>query len=191
MKRTKLRKTLQTYKMKTSIKLFFYFAGVKTNMEHVIGIGDLVFSHSPEDTIKTYSLSSCIGVVMYVPGKRIMAMAHMLLPAGGDLKGKTLKRPARYVDTGIKEMILKFNSTYGVETRRLQVSVFGGSDAGLCNHYKVSERNIVSAKDTLARYGIKPVRMDTGGTYARTLTAYVHNGHIHVDRVRIGLKTSV
>lgn len=160
-------------------------------MEHVIGIGDLVFSHCPEDTIKTYSLASCIGVVMYAPGKKIMAMAHMLLPVGKDLKGIPHQRPARYVDTGINEMIFKFNSTYGIETHRLKVSVFGGSDAGLCNHYKVSERNIASAQDTLARYGIKPFMMDTGGTYARTLTAYVHTGHVHVDKVRIGLKTSV
>ena len=80
---------------------------------------------------------------------------------------------------------------YGIAPKDLQVSVFGGSDSDFCNHYKVSVNNIASAKETLASYGIKPVLMDTGGIHARTLTAYVRDGHVQVDQVRFGMKESV
>lgn len=156
-------------------------------MEFVVGIGEIVVSRTENDIIKTYALASCLGVIMYVPRLQTMAMAHMLLPSSANLQKETVARPAQYVDTGIDAMVNLFQHRLGVERKELRVSVFGGAESEICNHYNVSERNIETAKATLKKHGLQADRMETGGPYARTLTGYSRDGHIQVTQVLMGL----
>ena len=156
-------------------------------MEFVVGIGEIAVSRTHDDLFKTFSLASCLGVVMYAPRFKTMAMGHMLLPYSPEHGGKVDGKPAQYVDKGIDAMVNLFRYKLGVDGKELEVSVFGGANAGICSHYNVSERNIEAARATLAKHGMRTVRIETGGNYARTLTGYSQNGHIQVTPVFMGM----
>lgn len=157
-------------------------------MELIVGIGEIQVSRTDDDLIKTFSLASCLGVVMYAPRIQAMAMAHMLLPCSPNKGAETNDKPARYVDTGMDALINMFQYRLGVKVQELNISVFGGAEASMCNHYNVSERNIEAVKYALKKHGLKTNRMETGGAVARTLTGYSRDGRIHVTPVHIGMQ---
>ena len=43
-------------------------------MEYVIGIGEYIISANQEDVVKTFALSTCVGIVIYDVNKKILAM---------------------------------------------------------------------------------------------------------------------
>lgn len=156
-------------------------------MEFVVGIGEIAVSQTDDDLIRTFSLASCLGVVMYAPRIKTMAMAHMLLPNSPKHGGDVDQKPARYVDKGMDSMVNLFKHKLGIDGKELEVSVFGGAEAGICSHYNVSEQNIEAVKAALNKYGMRAVRMETGGNYARTITGYSNDGHIQVTPVLMGM----
>ena len=160
-------------------------------MEFTVGIGEMAVGKGFDDTIKTFSLASCLGVVMYAPQIHTMAMAHMLLPSSLNHPAEAAVKPARYVDTGIDALVHLFQNRLGIERKALKVSVFGGAEAGLCSHYNVSERNIEAARAILKKYGMKTERMEVGGHFARTLTGYSKDGYIQVTAVQMGKHHSI
>ncbi len=157
-------------------------------MEFIVGIGQIAVSRTDDDRLKTFALASCLGVVMYAPRLQTMAMAHMLLPSVLNNQAEAVVKPAQYVDTGIDALVNVFQHRLGVGRNELKVSVFGGAEAGICNHYNVSERNIEAAKTALKKHGLKADRMETGGIFARTLTGYARDGHIEVTPVPMGMQ---
>jgi len=46
----------------------------------VVGVADVAVSSNPEDTLITYSLGSCIGVVIYDPAAKVAGLLHYMLP---------------------------------------------------------------------------------------------------------------
>ena len=156
-------------------------------MELVVGIGEIAVSRTNDDLIKTFSLASCLGVVMYAPRIKTMAMAHMLLPNSPEHGGEVEGKPAQYVDKGIDVMVNLFRYKLGMDVKDLSVSVFGGADAGICSYYNVSERNIEAVKTALHKHGLRAVRMETGGNYARTIIGYSKDGHVQVKPVLMGM----
>ncbi|MFT3785579.1 MAG: hypothetical protein QM770_05370 [Tepidisphaeraceae bacterium] len=49
-------------------------------MQHTVNISDAKVSTSPGDTLVTYSLGSCIGVMLYDPNLPIAGLLHFQLP---------------------------------------------------------------------------------------------------------------
>jgi chemotaxis protein CheD len=66
----------------------------------VLGVGDFEASNKPEDTIKTYALGSCVGVVMVDPKARIAGMIHVALPDSNINPAKAKQHPGYFADTG-------------------------------------------------------------------------------------------
>lgn len=50
-------------------------------MDSIVGIGEFAISNRPEDTIKTFSLGSCIAVVIYDKIQKVAGMAHIAMPS--------------------------------------------------------------------------------------------------------------
>ncbi len=69
--------------------------GVKT--------GEIKLAEQP-DKLTALGLGSCVAVTLYEPNKKIGALAHVMLP-----KSRTSdpRRPGKYADTAIEEMIEK------------------------------------------------------------------------------------
>ena len=49
-------------------------------MNHVVGISEFKISEDVGDTLITYSLGSCLGLVLYDPITKVGGMVHCLLP---------------------------------------------------------------------------------------------------------------
>ena len=156
-------------------------------MELFVGIGEIGVSKNEHDIIRTYSLASCVGVVMYAPGIRTMAMAHMLLPSPSNQENDMSNKPAMYVNTGFDALLRVFRDRLGIPKDELQVSIFGGAKSKTCHYYDIGASNVMAAKAALKEHGMRAYRLETGGDYARTLTGYSRNGHVEVTPVRIGV----
>ncbi|MEN1759852.1 chemotaxis protein CheD [Anoxynatronum sibiricum] len=157
-------------------------------MEFIVGIGQMAVSRTNNDRMRTFALASCLGVVMYAPEIQTLAMAHMLLPSSRNHEAEALVKPAQYVDTGIDALVNVFQNRLGVKKQELVVSVFGGAEAGICQHYNVSAQNIEAAITALKKHQLKVDRMETGGIFARTITGYSCDGHVEVTCVPMMMK---
>ena len=57
----------------------------------------------PPDAITTLGLGSCVGVVLYDPGKKVCGMVHVMLPDSTKIKNN--ENIAKFADTGIEELL--------------------------------------------------------------------------------------
>lgn len=82
-------------------------------MEYIVGIGEYIISTNNEDIVKTFALSTCVAMVIYDQNKKILAMAHVLLPNASTDVDDEAYRTAKYADRAvynvINEMKLKYN----------------------------------------------------------------------------------
>ncbi len=147
-------------------------------MEHIVGIGGFAVSKSPDDVIKTFALSTCVGLVLYSLRKRVMGMAHIQLPecrtmGPGD-------KPSRFANTA-PEFLIKEMQRYAVTPRELLISLYGGIDAkGENDCFRIGEKNLHNVKTTLRAMGLAYKEVDTGGQESRTLVAYASTGIVEV-----------
>ena len=151
-------------------------------MDYNVGIGEFVVSENPEGIIKTYSLSTCVAIVVYCPVKKVMGLLHLQLPESGIDPEGGRRLPGRYADTGIPAMLSVFSSRYACLPGSLRVSVFGGMEAQGEDRFQIGQRNIKITKEILKKYGISPVYEDTGGNWIRTIYAYIFDGSVEVFR---------
>lgn len=152
-------------------------------MEHIVGIGEYTISTKKEDVVKTFALSTCVGIVVYDINKKILAMAHVLLPK--TIRGNEDDQMAKYADTAIynvfREMIIKHNCNES----NFQVTLFGGIDSKAGDIFKVGEKNIAVIKGILDKKNIIYDSTNTGGRLSRTITAYTSDGTIDLKTTPI------
>ena len=146
-------------------------------MDHCVGIGGYAISGGQEDVIKTFALSTCVGIVYYSMRKRVLGMVHIQLPSSSNA---TDNNPSRYADLApgflLKEMQRKYSLTKG----ELLVSLFGGIDPRESDFFRIGEKNVREVKKTLKELGLVYSDVDTGGADSRTLIAYVSSGIVEV-----------
>jgi len=148
-------------------------------MEHIVGIGGYAVTNNAEDLIKTFALSTCVGLVYYSMRKRVMGMAHIQLPNSRSMHAGD--KPSRFADTApaflANEMITKF----GLTRREILISLYGGIDAkGPSDCFRIGEKNLDTVKTTLRQLGMVYSEVDTGGQESRTLVAYNATGIVEV-----------
>lgn len=150
-----------------------------------VGISDLKISRSPQDTLITYSLGSCIGVTMYDPGIPVGALIHCMLPTSKIDEKRAESSPFMFTDVGIPEM-LRILYSLGAQKKRLIVKAAGA--ARLLddeNTFRIGERNEVVLRKILWKNNILLAASDTGGSVARTMLLDMQSG---VTRIRSGGK---
>ena len=147
-------------------------------MEYVVGIGGYAVSSGPEDIIKTFALSTCVGLVLYSMRKRVMGMAHIQLPECRSMGAGD--KPSRFADTAPEFMINEMKKL-GVTARELHISLYGGIDAkGENDCFRIGEKNLRNVKAKLKSLGLAYKEVDTGGQESRTLVAYTGTGIVEV-----------
>ena len=149
-----------------------------------IGISEYKTATAP-GTLVTYGLGSCLGIILYDAELKSGGMAHTLLPqprAGMDSERKT-----KFVTTAI-QLMLEELTTLGCLQGNLVAKLFGGANmfSGLLSPDKetIGQRNIRTAKETLAELGIPLVAEDTGGNFGRTIEFDLASGQVFVRSVR-------
>jgi len=147
---------------------------------HVVGMGEMAVTASPNVVLSCIGLGSCVAVCAYDNQSKIGGMAHIVLPLNHGLPGNN---PAKFADTAvpllISEMIKK-----GSVKNQLIIKIAGGAQMtlapGLRDTFKTGERNLAQILLVLQRENIAIAAADTGGSVGRTVKMYIRTGQITI-----------
>ena len=145
-------------------------------MKIVVGIADMKVSNKAGDVLITYSLGSCIGLVLWDPKAKVAGMLHYMLPDPGPDKSKAQDKPLMFASSGVPAL---FKAAYalGAEKSRLIVKAVGGSQvmdaAGVFN---IGKRNYEILTRMFAKNNIRIAKQDIGGNVNRTVSIDVSSG---------------
>lgn len=147
-------------------------------MKIIVGISDMKVSNKPGDVIITYSLGSCIGLVVWDPKVKVGGLLHYMLPESKLDKERAKKKPYMFGDTGIPNL---FRAAYelGAAKNRLIVKAVGGSQlldsSGVFN---IGKRNYAIMQMLFQKNNISIAKEDIGGTVNRTISLDVKTGRV-------------
>ncbi len=146
----------------------------------IVDIADMAISSNPADTLVTYSLGSCLGIVMYDPVVKVGGMMHCMLPLSSIDPEKAKERVGMFVDTGMVTFMTKLFEL-GVQKRNVQVKVAGGSCVldrqGL---FRIGERNYTVFRKILWKNGLMITAEQVGGEVSRTIRLDIGTGRFSI-----------
>ncbi|MCP4705814.1 MAG: chemotaxis protein CheD [candidate division Zixibacteria bacterium] len=144
-----------------------------------IGRGDIAISNTKTDIIKTMSLASCVGVMLYDKELETVAIGHVTLPNSSVRSGNDGGKPARYADTGILLLVkalMKMGSKGG---KSIVAKIVGGAQLEDENKtLNLGDRNVAAVKNILTKCGLSVLAEDTGKEITRVMEVNVGNGEI-------------
>ena len=146
----------------------------------ILGVGDFGASNSPEDTIKTFALGSCVSVIFLDPKTRCVGMAHIALPDSTINKAKATEKPGYFADTAIPALLVQM-AQFGCDKRGrgIIVKLCGGANVMDTNDtFQIGKRNALAIKKILWSYGMGAIAEDLGGNYSRTVSISVSAGQV-------------
>ncbi len=149
----------------------------------IIGMADVKVSDKPDETLITYALGSCLGIVVHDPVARVAGLLHVMLPSSQIDEAKAKAQPAMFVDTGVP---LLFKECYrlGARKERMTVSVAGGSFSGRSDAddtFQIGKRNMLTLRKLLWKNGVLIHVDDTGGVQqSRTMSVNVSTGLVQL-----------
>ncbi|GFE57275.1 chemotaxis protein CheD [Geobacter sp. AOG1] len=156
----------------------------------IIGLSEYGFASSP-GVLMTYGLGSCIGIALYDPELRMGSLAHTLLPVSHEGTQSTVKS-AKFTDLAIDIMVEELVKS-GCAKERLVAKLAGGASM-FDSQYRsfrgdIGQRNVDSAKKTLAGHGIPLLAEDSGGDYGRTVEFHTSSGLMLIKAIQKPSKT--
>ncbi|HKL81553.1 MAG TPA: chemotaxis protein CheD [Desulfobacter sp.] len=155
-------------------------------MEHIVGVADMKVSNRTDDTIVTYSLGSCIGLVIYEPQAVVGGMLHYMLPSSAIDAVKAESNPFMFADTGIPAL---FKQIYelGAEKSRIKVFVAGGAEImdqeGIFN---LGRQNYSALMQILTKNNVSIWKQAVGGYSNRTVKMEIASGNIYLKTSGLG-----
>lgn len=146
-----------------------------------VGIGEMLASNQKNATLTTFSLGSCVGVVVYDPVVKAGGILHAMLPDSNMNPEKAVLRPHMFVDTGLPSL---FHAVYGLGgvKSRLVVKLAGGARVVSGeSFFRIGDRNVRATIDMLERNQVSLSAQDTGGEDVRTLRLDLASGHLTLE----------
>ena len=147
-------------------------------MNVIVGVSDMKVSDNLSDLMITYSLGSCIGIVVYDPVARVGGMAHFMLPESDLDPSKAEKNPYMFADTCIPRL---FKSAYklGAKKQRMKVVVVGGAQIlDQKGFFNIGKRNHMAARKMFWKNKVMIDHEEVGGNVNRTVKLAIKNGKI-------------
>jgi chemotaxis protein CheD len=146
----------------------------------VVGISDMKVSNNPDEVLITYSLGSCLGVIIYDPVVRVAGMLHSMLPLSKIDPHKATASPYMFVDTGIP-LLFRQAYTLGAEKNNIIVKAVGCSSLlDEKGFFKIGERNFTVLRKLLWKNNILIEKQDIGGSMSRTVSIIVGSGDVKI-----------
>lgn len=149
---------------------------------NVVGVGEYAVSKSPETTIKTFALGSCVAVIFLHKPTRTIGLIHIALPESSISPDIVQTRPGYFADTGIPAILREMAACSGAGkgiTHGMMVKIAGGANVLDTNNlFNIGKRNVLALKKILWPLGMGPVAEDVGGSYSRTVSVSVATGVI-------------
>lgn len=149
-------------------------------MKHIVGVADMKTSNQAADTIITYSLGSCIGLVIYDPFAKAGGILHYMLPDSSIDDAKAKSKPYMFADTGIPRLF-KETYTLGAKKSRMKVFIAGGAEIlDQQGFFNIGKRNYMALKKMLFRNNVLIEKQAVGGNVNRTVRLEIATGHIYI-----------
>lgn len=147
-----------------------------TVAERVVGIGELAVSAEPSDVLVTYSLGSCVCLVLIDPVARVVGLLHSLMPASTSNLEKASANPAMYTDTGAVQLLDSMFS--GGATRKNIIAKVVGASSHMDDDrlFRIGERNYAVLRKVLWKNEVLITSEDVGGRKSRTVFVEVGTG---------------
>lgn len=154
-------------------------------MNITVGIADMRVSNDPDAILVTYSLGSCIGVMIYDPVARVGGMLHYMLPESSLDFVKARTKPFMFADTGIP-LLFKASYKLGAKKKRMIVKIAGGSEVmDASGVFNIGKRNYAALRKLFWKNNVLIKSEDIGENVNRTVRLSIANGEI---RLRISSK---
>jgi chemotaxis protein CheD len=149
-------------------------------MRRVIGVADMALSDSPEELLVTYSLGSCIAVIIFDPCAYVGGMLHYMLPESSLDPEKARLNPCMFADTGISHL---FKTSYlmGAKKEHMVVKTVGGAQIldpkGVFN---IGKRNYLAMRKIFWKNNVEIAAEHVGGEINRTVRLEMNSGRVIV-----------
>ena len=116
-------------------------------MVRVVNLGEYIVTSHPDDTLRTYSLASCVGVVASCPVCSLMGMAHVVLPGKPPSRIANLEEQMKYAEVLVPAMLREMNGRHSCKEKGApNVKLYGGIDSIFNCAFRIGERNLQSVK---------------------------------------------
>lgn len=145
-------------------------------MEHVVGISEYAVSANSGDTLVTYSLGSCVGLVLHDPVAGVGGMLHAMMPASRSNPAKAAETPAMYADTGAQLLVQSLFDMGATRDNLLAKVVGAASHVDHNNLFRIGERNFAIVRKVLWKNAIFIAAEDVGGSASRTVYHEIGTG---------------
>jgi len=146
----------------------------------IVGVADMKVSNRPEESIITYSLGSCVGVVIYDPVVKVGGILHYMLPESSMDNKKAAARPYMFADSGIP-LLFKAAYNLGAVKQRIYVYVAGGAEIlDQSKFFNIGKRNYIALKKMFFKNNMMINKQDVGGSTNRTVRLEIGTGDIYV-----------
>ena len=149
-------------------------------MRQIVGVADMKVSNNSAESVITYSLGSCIGLVIYDPTVKVGGILHYMLPESSIDKEKAVRKPYMFADTGIPRL---FKSAYalGAKKPRMRIYVAGGAEIlDQKGFFNIGKRNYMALKKIFFKNNVMISQQDVGGNVNRTVRIDIGTGDIFV-----------
>jgi chemotaxis protein CheD len=146
----------------------------------IIGVGELAVSDNPGAELVTYSLGSCVGVLIHDKVAGVGGLLHLMLPESNLNPERARRQPGVFADTGLP---LMFKEAYrlGAKKGRLRVVVVGGSQVmDSSGHFNIGKRNYTAVRKIFWRNNVLVDKEEVGGNVNRTVSLNVATGQVLV-----------
>jgi chemotaxis protein CheD len=155
-------------------------------MKRIIGVADMAVSNDVQEDLITYSLGSCIGVVIYDPTVKVGGMLHYMLPESSMDAEKAKKTPAMFADTGIP-LLFKQSYQLGASKRNMMVKVVGGGQIMDENGvFNIGKRNYLALRKLFWKNNVMVAAEHVGGNVNRTVRLEIGTGRVFLKVSGLG-----
>ncbi|WP_339249731.1 chemotaxis protein CheD [Sporosarcina sp. FSL W8-0480] len=153
-----------------------------------VGIADMKIVKAPQK-IRTSSLGSCVGVVLYDESIEIAGLVHVMLPDSN--RGRLdSSNKAKFADTGIYSLV-ELLKDKGVNPNSLKAKIAGGAQMfqfGSKDTIRIGPRNVEAVKTVLSQLSIPIIAEDTGGSRGRSIEFDPISTKLSIRTVKEGMK---
>ncbi len=146
----------------------------------VVGIADMKVSGCETESLITYSLGSCIGVVIYDPAVKVGGMLHFMLPDSAKSREKAALKPYMFADTGVPAL---FKAAYQLNAVKSRIRVYLAGGAEILDQkgfFNIGKRNLMALKKMLFKNNVIIRKQYVGGNVNRTVRIEIATGDVYI-----------
>ncbi len=137
----------------------------------------------PPDKLAVYGIGSCVVLALWDPEAQVAGLAHSMLPTAAAQPGGE-QQPAKFCDTAVGALVGAMEAQ-GAARSRMTARLVGGANMFSFQGkeqgpWTLGERNLFSARETLAAWRIPLQGEDAGGDKGRSMELDAGDGRLMV-----------